>query len=162
MTALRLNHVSVNARDLEESVRFYEDLFGMERIATPTFQERVVWLRLGEQQLHVFLREESEPPYLHHFALDVDDFETVYRRAKERGLLDTKAFHQAIRAHPLGWVQMYLRDPAGNLVEVDWPDVSTLPPDIQAECGRLADEVAQEGAAARATLYHTARSGLGA
>jgi lactoylglutathione lyase len=153
MKATRINHVSVHARDLDESVGFYEELFGMERVPTPQFQEDVVWLRLGDQQLHVFLRSEAEPPFLHHFGLDVDDFEAVYRRAKERGLLDAEPFHQAIRTHPLGWVQMYLRDPGGNLVEVDWPDVTTLSPEVQTEVGRLEDEVAQTGEASRANLY---------
>ena len=32
-----INHVSISARDLEESTRFYEEVFGMERIATPIF-----------------------------------------------------------------------------------------------------------------------------
>jgi len=153
VTARRINHVSVSATDLEESVRFYEELFGMERIPTPRFQEEVVWLRLGDQQLHLFLRGDGEPPYRHHFALDVDDFDSVYRAARERGLLDSETFHQPIRAHPRGWVQMYVRDPDGNLVEVDWPDVSTLAADVQYDCGRLEDEVAQTGEASRASLY---------
>ena len=153
MKALRINHVSVHAEDLEESVGFYEQLFGMERIPTPRFQGEVVWLRLGDQQLHLFLREGTEPPLAHHLGLDVDDFDSVYRQAKERGLLDGDVFDQAIRMHPLGWVQMYLRDPAGNLVEVDWPDVNTLSPDVQAEVGRLEDEVVQTGDAARASLF---------
>jgi hypothetical protein len=48
---------------------------------------------------------------------------------------------------------MYVRDPDGNLVEVDWPDVSTLAADVQSDCGRLEDEVAQTGEASRASLY---------
>src|SRR6187455_2439899 len=40
----RINHVSVNARDLEESVDFYVDLLGAERIATPNFGLPVQWL----------------------------------------------------------------------------------------------------------------------
>jgi lactoylglutathione lyase len=155
--ATRVNHVSIHADDLEESVRFYEELFGMERLPTPTFQEPVVWLRLGDQQLHLFQRSDVEPPFLHHFGLDVDDFESVYRRAKERGLLDGDAFHQPFRAHPLGWVQLYIRDPAGNLVEIDCPDVTSLDPEIQTACGRLEDEVAQTGDSAAATLYHADR-----
>ena len=56
----------------------------------------------------------------------------------------------------MGWVQMYLRDPAGNLIEIDWPDSSTLPPELQAEIPHLEDTVPQTGEAARATLYPTA------
>ncbi len=35
--ATGINHVSISALDLEESTRFYEELFGMERIPTPIF-----------------------------------------------------------------------------------------------------------------------------
>ena len=156
MRATRINHVSINAVDMEESIRFYTELFGMRRLPTPRFPDgHVEWLALGEQQLHLFARDTSAPRY-HHLAIDVDDFAEVYRRAKERGLLDPSAFQAQIRSHPAGWVQMYLRDPAGNLVEVDWPDVSTLPAELAADIPRLADETPQQGEAAQATLYHAA------
>jgi len=45
MTATSINHVSVHAHDLDESVAFYEDLFGMRRIPTPNFAFPVQWLR---------------------------------------------------------------------------------------------------------------------
>jgi YD repeat-containing protein len=151
--ALRVNHVSVHAEDLEESARFYEELFGMRRLPTARFKEPVLWLTLGDQQLHLFKRQDVEAPRAHHLGIDVDDFEEVYRKAKERGLLEGETWHQSVRYHPAGWVQMYLRDPAGNLVEVDWPDVSTLDPEIVAEFGRLEDDVSQEGEAREATLY---------
>ena len=144
--------MSIQAVDMEESVRFYTEMFGMERVPTPNFGNPVVWLQLGEQQLHLFVREGDVPRY-HHFGIDVDDFEAVYRLAKERGLLDRRMGRDAIRSHPTGWVQMYLRDPAGNLVEVDWPDVSTLDPAVAREIGKLADSQPQTGDAARATLY---------
>jgi catechol 2,3-dioxygenase-like lactoylglutathione lyase family enzyme len=157
--ALRFNHVAVHADDLEESARFYEELFGMTRLPTASFQEPVLWLALGDQQLHLFQRSDAMPPYLHHFALDVDDFDAMYEQAKRRALLDGEAFHQPVRMHPAGWVQMYLRDPAGNLVEVVWPDVTTLDAATQAEIGRLADEVPQRGAALTASPYTKAPAG---
>jgi YD repeat-containing protein len=52
--------------------------------------------------------------------------------------------------HPAGWVQLYLRDPAGNLVEVDWPDQATLSPETLADATELDG---QEGEAATATLF---------
>jgi len=60
-----------------------------------------------------------------------------------------------LRLHELndGAVQMYLRDPAGNLVEVDWPDVSTLDLSIITPMSKLSDEVEQTREAQRASLY---------
>jgi lactoylglutathione lyase len=152
VSATRVNHVSIRAVDLEESIRFYEEVFGMERVATPIFAEPVVWLQLGEQQLHLFEQGNDVPRY-HHVALDVDDFEAVYLKAKELGVLDRDTFGAEVRAHPSGWVQIYLRDPAGNLVEVDWPDVSILDRSVFTDIRRLDDEIPQTGSARDATLY---------
>jgi catechol 2,3-dioxygenase-like lactoylglutathione lyase family enzyme len=149
----RINHVSIVARDLEESARFYESVFGMERIPTPTFPQPVLWLRLGEQQLHLFESDGHEPTLRHHLGIDVNDFDAVYRRAKELGILDTAAFGGSMRSHPTGWVQLYLRDPGGNLVEIDWPDVNTLAAETRADVVPLESIVPQEGEAAVATLY---------
>ena len=57
MRATGFNHVSIHAIDLEESVRFYTEVFGMERIPTYTFAFPVQYLRLGDLQLHLFQRE---------------------------------------------------------------------------------------------------------
>jgi lactoylglutathione lyase len=144
--------VSVHALDMDESIRFYTEIFGMELIPSPDFGTPVEWLRLGDQQLHLFVRDTDAPRY-HHLGLDVDDFDSVYRTAKDRGLLDRTMGRDAIRSHPAGWVQMYIRDPAGNLVEVDWPDITTLDPEVAAEISKLDDEVPQTGEAAGASLY---------
>jgi lactoylglutathione lyase len=157
--ATRFNHVSVQAIDMEESLRFYMEVFGLERLPSPNFSGHVEWLRVGEQQLHLF-KSEGSAPRSHHFALDVDDFEAAYREAKERDLLDAVTFGAAVRELPDGAVQMYIRDPAGNLVEVNWPDVSTLDRSVVTDISRLADERPQTGEAASATLYHTAAKTL--
>jgi len=157
MRALRFNHVSIYADDLEESARFYEELFGLERLPTPDFgATAVLWLGVADQQLHLFHRE-TEAPVFHHFAVDVDDFERTYLEARRRGLLEDSTFGPAVRELPDGSVQMYIRDPVGNLVEVDWPDASTLDRSVVGEIARLEDEVPQVGAAAGATLYHVRR-----
>jgi YD repeat-containing protein len=153
--ATRINHVSIVADDLEESARFYEELFGMERLPTARFPEPVQWLRLGEQQLHLFTSAEDRPTPRQHLGIDVADFDALYAKAKERGVLDTRAFGSPLRSHPAGWVQLYIRDPAGNLVEIDWPDVTTLAPETRADVLPLESVVAQEGDSARATLYHS-------
>jgi lactoylglutathione lyase len=159
MRATRLNHVSVSANDLDESARFYEELFGMERIPTARFERPVQWLRLGENQLHLFLRD-ADAPRFHHLALDVDDFEGVYLKAKELGALDFETQGAAIREHPSGWVQMYLRDPAGNLIEVDWPDAAGVDRSVVTDMRSLEEQVPQVGEAAEATLYLEDRSGV--
>jgi catechol 2,3-dioxygenase-like lactoylglutathione lyase family enzyme len=154
--ATRFNHVSIHARDMDQSLRFYTEVFGMEPLPSPDFSGRVEWLGLGPQQLHLF-ESESPAPRAHHLALDVDDFEAAYTKAKALGLLDGDTFGAAVRELPGGAVQMYIRDPAGNLVEVDWPDISTLDRSVVTEISRLEDERPQTDQAARSTLYHADR-----
>jgi len=50
-------------------------------------------------------------------------------------------------------VQMYARDPAGNLLEINWPDVSTLDRELLGDIPRRADDVRQSAEALSATLY---------
>jgi len=149
MRATRINHVSIVANDLDESARFYEELFGMERIPTAKFPEPVLWMRSGTNQLHLFTADETARLRAH-VAFDVDDFDAVYAKAKEMGILDSSAFGSPLRTHPAGWVQLYLRDPAGNLVEIDWPDAGALSPEMLADAKELGE---QPGDAAGATLY---------
>jgi len=150
--ATGFNHVSIHARNLEESVRFYVEVLGMAPIPTYAFAFPVQYLRLGDLQLHLFERDTHAPPY-HHIAVDVDDFEAAYLRAKELGILERESFFEDMYELPDGSVQMYLRDPAGNLVEIDWPDVSTLDRSVFGEIKKLGDTVPQTGDALRATLY---------
>ncbi len=152
MRATRLNHVSIHAVDMEESLRFYIELFGMEHLPSPDFEHRVEWLALGAQQLHLFLRETPAPAF-HHLGLDVDDFEAVYVVARERGLLDDATFAPTVRQLNDGSVQMYLRDPAGNLVEIDWPDVNSLDRTVVTDIRHVCDERPQSASALRARLY---------
>jgi lactoylglutathione lyase len=121
MRAAGLNHVSVVAHDLEESVRFYVDLFGLEPLPTPDFGFPVQWLRAGALQVHLFERPDDPPTYAH-FAFEVDDVVALYERARELGILDRTSFGYAISELPGGEAQLYVRDPAGNLVELDHPE----------------------------------------
>jgi catechol 2,3-dioxygenase-like lactoylglutathione lyase family enzyme len=118
-------HVSVHAHDLEHSSRFYRDLFGMEEIPSPDFPTPVRWLKVGTLQLHLFQSEETAPS-AHHFGLDVEDFETVYLKAKEMGAQVEEGYFSKLYELPDGAVQLYLRDPAGNMVEVNYPDAASL------------------------------------
>jgi catechol 2,3-dioxygenase-like lactoylglutathione lyase family enzyme len=152
----RLNHVSVIATDLDASLRFYVEELGLEELPAPNFGFPVRWLRAGDCQLHLFERPGEPPPHAH-FALEIEEFMPVYRRMKELGVLDHETFGNAMYELPDGGIQMYVRDPAGNVVELDHPDASTIPQDEVPEYRRLADVRPQEGEAARATLWHASR-----
>jgi lactoylglutathione lyase len=146
MRATGFTHVSVHAHDLDESVRFYKDLFGMEEIPAPGFPFPVRWLRVGDLQLHLF-QSEDPAPQGHHFGIEVDDFEATYEKVGEMGAQIEEGYFSNVYELPDGAVQLYVRDPAGNMVEVNWPDVSTLDRSVIGDIEKVA--VGDEGA----TLY---------
>ena len=152
MPARAVNHVSVVAHELEASLRFYEDVFAVERIATPNFGFPVRWLRLGTMQLHLFERPDAAPVY-HHFAVTVDDFEATYAKASERDAFDGTVFGHHLYELPGDCLQLYLRDPAGNLVEVNAPGASALSARLGGQLKRLADVHPQNAENLAARLY---------
>jgi catechol 2,3-dioxygenase-like lactoylglutathione lyase family enzyme len=134
----RINHVSINARNLSESVDFYTDLLGAEPIPTPNFGLPVQWLALGRTQLHLFERD-IEPTSHHHLGITVDDLEGVYRVAERRQCFEYEAFGNHLVLLPGDLVQLYIRDPAGNLVELDQAGADRLPADMRAQLKSLSD-----------------------
>ena len=143
MKTTGFTHVSVHAYDLDESARFYEELFGMEEIPAPDFPFPVLWLRVGDLQLHLFQSDEPAPSG-HHFGLDVDDFEAVYEKVQELGVTDDSAYFSNVYELPDGAVQLYLRDPAGNMVEVNWPDVEKLDRSVIGEIQKIEAKSGEE------------------
>jgi catechol 2,3-dioxygenase-like lactoylglutathione lyase family enzyme len=147
--ATRINHVSISAADLEESTRFYESVFSMERIPTPTFAQPVQWLRVGDLQLHLFL-DESPAPRRHHIGITIDDFDAAYNAVRDR--FSDQWGWQLVEL-PSGQVQLYFRDPAGNLIELNWHDVETLDRSRYPELRRLSDHIPQREDSEQALLY---------
>jgi catechol 2,3-dioxygenase-like lactoylglutathione lyase family enzyme len=152
MRVTGFNHLSIGTRNLAETVRFYQAVLGMEAIPSYNFGFKTRYLRCGDLQLHIFELEDHVPRY-QHFALDVDDFHAAYDAAKALGALDSTTFRNSVNELPDGCVQMYLRDPAGNLIEIDWPDVTTLDRTRIPEMKRLTEFAAQDQESLAASLY---------
>jgi catechol 2,3-dioxygenase-like lactoylglutathione lyase family enzyme len=138
--ATRINHVSIAARDLEESTRFYESVFAMERIPTPTFESPVQWLRVGDMQLHLFLYD-GPAPARHHLGITIDDCDAAYDAVKEQ-VSDTWGW-QLVEL-PSRQVQLYFRDPAENLIELNWPDADLLDRARYPELRKIAEYFPQQ------------------
>jgi catechol 2,3-dioxygenase-like lactoylglutathione lyase family enzyme len=148
----QINHVSVSARDLEESIEFYVELLGAERIPSPNFGGPVRWLALGATQLHLF-QSDAAAPHAHHLGITVDDLEPAYRVAERRNALDRDTFSNHLVELPGDVVQLYLRDPSGNLVELDCPGVERLPEDIRRQLRPLRETFPQSEENLRGRLF---------
>jgi catechol 2,3-dioxygenase-like lactoylglutathione lyase family enzyme len=143
MSATHINHVSVHAPDLAASVDFYVALVGARPIATLNFGFPVQWLAIGPTQLHLFQRTHAAPSH-HHFAITVHALEPVYRRAVDLDAIDDIAFGHHLYELPGDIAQLYVRDPGGNLVEIDAPGASTLPEDMRDEMRAFAEVFPQD------------------
>src|SRR6266851_5728947 len=81
----QIDHVSVIISDVERSRRFYRDLLGLKEIAKPrTFDFFVVWFDLGNQQLHLLLKDRPDTESPRHFALRVADAPAARTYLRER------------------------------------------------------------------------------
>ncbi len=151
MATLRINHVSVNATDLQTSVSFYTGLLGARAIPTLDFGFPVQWLEVGDSQLHLF-EKPLQPTSHHHFAITVDDLEPVYDFAGARDAFDHGAFGHHLFRLPGDVAQLYVRDPSGNLLEIDAPGADALPERIRAEARIFEDVHPQSPETLRARL----------
>src|SRR6266702_8789518 len=83
----QIDHVSVLITDIERSRRFYRDLLGLKEIAKPrTFDFRVLWFDLGNQQLHLLLKPKPDTVSPRHFALRVKDAQAARAYFREQGI----------------------------------------------------------------------------
>jgi catechol 2,3-dioxygenase-like lactoylglutathione lyase family enzyme len=109
----QLDHVSVIITDVERSRRFYKDLLGLKEIHKPrTFDFVVVWFDLGNQHLHLLLKEKADSISPRHFALRVTDAQAARAYFKEHGIAtaETTLIPGADR--------FFINDPDGNRIEI--------------------------------------------
>jgi catechol 2,3-dioxygenase-like lactoylglutathione lyase family enzyme len=112
-----IQHVNLMVDDLEAAVAFYRDVIGLELDDTPAMDFPAQFMKLGgDQQIHLNQLPDSHPERAH-FALRVDDFDGVVARATAAGAIEVTTWGRAKRL-PSGVMQMFVRDPAGNLIEI--------------------------------------------
>jgi glyoxylase I family protein len=109
----QIDHVSVLITDVERSRRFYRDLLGLKEIAKPrTFDFVVLWFELGNQQLHLLLKDRPDTRSPRHFALRVQDVQQARGYLRERGIsMDETTLIP-------GCDRFFIHDPDGNRIEI--------------------------------------------
>ena len=121
-----LDHVTLVVKDLDRSRQFYVEGLGMREVPRPAFQFPGLWFQAGATQIHLIGEHDGSPPAgnplpeqfrtsrSHHFAFLVDDANAAYLRAQELGL----KIVSPPKSRPDGFVQMFLNDPDGHVVEL--------------------------------------------
>jgi Lactoylglutathione lyase and related lyases len=157
-----INHVALPVDDVDRASEFYVDWFGARVIPSPRFPVPVAWILLGKVQVHL-VQHPGPASRAYHFAVAVEDaaqFEALYHRADRAGLLDRETFPHHIYELPNGDVQTWLRDPWGNVVEVDHPSIADLSPEVAAQARRWAEDDELTDWNRRASLFRPEQAGL--
>ena len=124
-----LQHVNVNVDDLAAAVPFYRDVLGLALDPTPDQGFQSQFFRINaRQQIHMNVISDARP-FRGHFCLEVSDFMGVFRRAKAAGAIDLAPWGR-VRALPSGKMQMFVRDPHGNLIEIASAGGSVIDPEL--------------------------------
>ena len=115
--AVKINHVALVVSNLEEACKFYEEELGLEAIPAFLFDYPTAFFKFNEeQQLHLTEWEDSYS-FRGHICVQVDDINAIFFRMKELDIIDIKPWGK-VRQLPDGAIQMFVRDPSGNLVEL--------------------------------------------
>jgi catechol 2,3-dioxygenase-like lactoylglutathione lyase family enzyme len=111
-----IHHHSVVSTDLEKTRRFYSGVLEMDEVAYPsTFKFEVTWYKLGDQQLHIMLREEPDAVSPRHIALFVKDCKAARTTLAKKGI----SIEETVKIP--GADRFFIHDPDGNRIElIEW------------------------------------------
>lgn len=113
---LNINHVALIVDDIEVARAFYGEELGLEALPSFDFDYPAAFFRVNEaQQLHITEWKDTMS-FRGHFCMVVEDFVGLFQRLEAAGRIDVKPWGN-VRRLPDGGMQMFARDPAGNLLE---------------------------------------------
>ena len=120
---LSINHIQLVAeKDLVLKLRdFYCDVVGLTEGFRPAFERFGFWLYIGDKDvLHLVTPKEgdgrsSQKSSFDHVAFKTGDYESVIKKLKSVNILFEEKSIPGMTAH-----QIFLRDPAGNRVELNF------------------------------------------
>ena len=85
MTVNGFAHCALYVPRLEETVQFYETVFGAKNLGYFQASTRGCWLRLGRDILEIFHSEDLGTGCFKHIAITCDDVDGLYERALAHG-----------------------------------------------------------------------------
>jgi len=149
MPLTELNHFFVRANDLERSKRFYCEVLGFEAMPRPNFAFPGYWLGVaGKVQVHMGPHNlpdagthymgttprsaTDNAGVIDHIAFSATQPKELDARLKALNVPARKRYRPEI-----GLLQMFLRDPDGLTIEINFHNVE-IDPALAAECERPA------------------------
>jgi lactoylglutathione lyase len=136
--ALKINHVALIVKDLEAACIFYEKELGLEPLPAFLFDYPTAFFKFNDQQQLHLTEWEDAHSFRGHICVQVDDINALFFRMKVLRIIDIQPWGK-VRRLPDGAIQMFVRDPSGNLVELSSDPKDPIDPKI------FEDELYQEG-----------------
>jgi len=116
LNATGLDHCSIIITDVERSRRFYGEVLGLREIGRPKIFDFVaVWYDLGNQHIHLLLKDKADAISPRHFALRVKNCHGAREHFHRHGVAiqETTPIPGANR--------FFILDPDGNRIEIiEW------------------------------------------
>jgi catechol 2,3-dioxygenase-like lactoylglutathione lyase family enzyme len=121
---LRLDHIALLVRDLEESAAFYSAIPGIREVPDPMGGGHVRWFEFAPgQRFHLQAGDISRTHVEKrtHFAFTAGDFDGVVAELGRRGMAfsDFRGTPGAINLRPDGVRAVFLEDPNGYWLEIN-------------------------------------------
>ncbi len=112
-----INHVTLIVDNLEKCAEFYEKELGLEPIPAFNFDYPVMFYKITDtQQLHLS-EWEDDMSFRGHVCFKVNNWSELFWKFKEQRIIDTTPWGH-VRQLTDGAMQMFVRDPSGNLLEL--------------------------------------------
>ncbi|MEO6697721.1 MAG: VOC family protein [Gammaproteobacteria bacterium] len=111
-----LLHTALLVNDLQRARQFYEAVLGLKEKSRHNFGFEGVWYDLGGNELHLMVVADTLPPAEQrprrdfHVALKIEDYQAAKDHLDKRGI--------PYREGRRGLSQLFVRDPDGNLIEL--------------------------------------------
>ena len=123
-----LDHVNVSAADLDASRRFYIDVLGLSEGDRPAFDAPGAWLYAGGAPIVHLVGGRggggTSTGAFDHFAFRAADLAGVVGRLKAAGIA-----YELFTVPGLGSTQLFLRDPDGVRIELNFAAGEPIPED---------------------------------
>ncbi len=96
---MKINHLGIATKGIEEALKFWEDALGLENVHTEVVEDqkvRVAMLPIGESRVELLEPTSDDSPIskflekrgggIHHIAVETDDIEAALSRLKSQGV----------------------------------------------------------------------------
>lgn len=117
-----IHHVSLAVTDLDKAKDFYGNVLGLKEIERPPFDFPGAWYEIGDQQLHLIVKEDAKTLRHHdsidgregHLALRVHDYYETVKYLEEKQVEIVKQPDSTS-----GFAQIFCKDPDHNIIELN-------------------------------------------